>query len=61
MTTFIVIHLGYINNLLILNKKQASSHYSLIKTSASLAVDGGDVLCCGDEWEVMRSFVLPTW
>lgn len=49
-------HLGYINNLFILNKKQASLHYSLIKTSASLAVDSRDVLLCGDKWEVMKSF-----
>lgn len=40
-------HLGYINNLFIHNKKQTSPHYSLMKTSASLSVDSGDVLLRG--------------
>lgn len=47
MTILVLIHLGYTSNLFIVNKKQASPHYSLIKTSASLAVDSGDVYCVG--------------
>lgn len=54
---FLLMHLGYINNLFICNKKQTSPHYSLIETSASFVVDSRDVLLCGDKWEVMRSFV----
>lgn len=54
MTILVLIHLGYINNLFILNKKQASSHHSLIKTSASLTlgisygvgINGGDEVFC---------------
>lgn len=47
MTILVLIHLGYTSNLFIVNKKQALPHYSLIKTSASLAVDSGDVYCVG--------------
>lgn len=60
MTILVLIHLEYINNLFIFNKKQTPPHYSLIKTSASFSVDSGDVLLCGDKSEVMRSFAQQT-